>query len=1091
MHENKDDLDNDEYSKNDATCDPDSTLPCRCPTRSYPDPPQKLPFPAIPENREKLEKYILEWGAAGPFNTCTKQPMPETAGPPMHIFTKPNAVPLCIRKPRPVPIHWRELVKSGLDADVRRGVIEKVPLDTPDTWCSPMVIRPKKNGKIRRTIDLSALTKASIRETHHTRSPNKVVCSVPAKTLKTTLDCADGYHGVPLAKEDRHKTTFITEYGRFRYCRCPQGHGSSNDGYTKRTDQILEECPRCQGQPTQQDYEKIVDDILVWSTDLETAFFRITTLLAHCHRNGMVFHKSKFNFAKPEVQFAGFVVGWDSIRPTPEYMDAILAFPRPNNISEVRSWFGLINQVAYCFSKGRAMQPFRHLLSSKEQFEWTDELTEAFNQSKEEIVKLVEKGVATFDPTKPTCLRPDWSKAGIGWILQQKTCSCRDLSPTCCPSGWALVLAGGRFCSKAESNYAPTEGEALAVVVALEQARYYTLGCPTLLVLTDHKPLVGIFNNKELGAIENPKLQKLKERSMWWKFTVHYTPGDKQFAADAISRRKIPVYLISADENDDVELLYDAQQKLHQVQETEVTATVLATSTPPVITWDVLEKETYSDEVLQSLKRQILSGFPPNQTDLPTELKPYFKFRLGLHLIEDIIAYKERIVIPENLRTRILQILHSGHSGVSSMINRAEQSIFWPGITNDIAQIRYSCLTCIKNAPSLAAGTPNAPPEPQYPFQSIVCDFFALNGHNYLVIADRFSGWISVFYIDKNDFDSSSLASKLREYFHTFNVPEELSSDGGPQLTASPVQNLLKHYGINHRLSSAYFPHSNMRAELAVKTSKRLIRDNTDSRGSLNTDAFVRAILQLRNTPHADTQLSPAQMVFGRQLRDFLPVIPYKYRPRQEWSLLASHREQAVATRMQLDGARLAQGSKHHLPLPLGSRVAIQNQTGRFPKKWDKVGTVIENKSHDQVLVLVDGSRRITLRNRRFLKPILHSVNPPNSSVGLMVDHTPSKPPVIVKPNVPVISPEHDLSPSPIPVSSFPSKEPPDVQEVSHEDSENDDTIANPTTEQIGNETDERISPKLRKVRKIPREVWITAKDVKNVDGQSTGGHIK
>ena len=84
-----------------------------------------------------------------------------------------------------------------------------------------MVIALKKDGRVRRTVDVSALTKAGIRETHHTRSPFKVVCSVPKNMLKTTLDCVDGYHSVPVAVEDRHKMTFITEDGRYEYLRAP------------------------------------------------------------------------------------------------------------------------------------------------------------------------------------------------------------------------------------------------------------------------------------------------------------------------------------------------------------------------------------------------------------------------------------------------------------------------------------------------------------------------------------------------------------------------------------------------------------------------------------------------------------------------------------------------------------------------------------------------------------------------------------------------------------------------------------------------------------------------------------------------------
>ena len=80
-------------------------------------------------------------------------------------------------------------------------------------------------------------------------------------------------------------------------------------------------------------------------------------------------------------------------------------------------------------------------------------------------------------------------------------------------------------------------------------------------------------------------------------------------------------------------------------------------------------------------------------------------------------------------------------------------------------------------------------------------------------------------------------------------------------------------------MSSAYFPHSNLRAETAVKTAKRLIRDNTASDGTPNWDKVFRAIMNHRNTPDAEWKLSPAQLLFGRPVRDFLPIKLNQYSP--------------------------------------------------------------------------------------------------------------------------------------------------------------------------------------------------------------------
>ena len=81
------------------------------------------------------------------------------------------------------------------------------------------------------------------------------------------------------------------------------------------------------------------------------------------------------------------------------------------------------------------MSPLRHLLSPQNEYVWNQELIDAFEKSKEEIIEAVKKGVKAFDPKRITCLATDWSKAGIGFCLLQKTCSCSDITPVCCPNG--------------------------------------------------------------------------------------------------------------------------------------------------------------------------------------------------------------------------------------------------------------------------------------------------------------------------------------------------------------------------------------------------------------------------------------------------------------------------------------------------------------------------------------------------------------------------------------------------------------------------------------------------------------------------------
>ena len=103
---------------------------------------------------------------------------------------------------------------------------------------------------------------------------------------------------------------------------------------------------------------------------------------------------------------------------------------------------------------------------------------------------------------------------------------------------------------------------------------------------------------------------------------------------------------------------------------------------------------------------------PDSSNELQKEFRNYHKYRHGLEVVDGVVTYKRRLVIPRMLRGRILETLHAAHQGVSGMINRAEQSVFWPHITTDIERMRARCITCVRNSPSQPAGKPVAPPSP-------------------------------------------------------------------------------------------------------------------------------------------------------------------------------------------------------------------------------------------------------------------------------------------------------------------------------------------------------------------------------------------
>ena len=101
------------------------------------------------------------------------------SGPPLRLMINKEVTPVAHHSPIPVPLNWQEEVKAALDADVRLGVLEKVPVGNPVTWCHRMVVCAKKNGKPRRTVDFQSLNIHAARETHHSPSPFHQARGVP------------------------------------------------------------------------------------------------------------------------------------------------------------------------------------------------------------------------------------------------------------------------------------------------------------------------------------------------------------------------------------------------------------------------------------------------------------------------------------------------------------------------------------------------------------------------------------------------------------------------------------------------------------------------------------------------------------------------------------------------------------------------------------------------------------------------------------------------------------------------------------------------------------------------------------------------
>ncbi|XP_045111712.1 uncharacterized protein LOC123504872 [Portunus trituberculatus] len=475
----------------------------------------------------------------------------------------------------------------------------------------------------------------------------------------------------------------------------------------------------------------------------------------------------------------------------------------------------------------------------------------------------------------------DWCKDGIGFVVMQQYCSCpKATAPLCCKGGWRLALCGSRHLTPAETGYAPMEGEALAVAWCLHKARLF-----------------------------------------FW--------GKHNAAANFLSR--YPVAKCTPDEMD-------------EDQDVDITAVISAATVAALdlsgcatIDEEMVLQVALEDPTYQSLVSRVSSGdWRPHKSQEPACLRPFYGVWDRLAVSRGLVTYTYglgyvQLVILEALRQRVAASLHTSHQGVDSMLRRARQAVYWPGMEGDLQYHRATCNSCNISVPSQPPEPLILTPPPDYLFQQTVADLLQLGGQTYLVYADRLTGWLEVAHLPSGA-SSGKIMKHLRDIFSRWGAPKRLSTDG---------------------------------AEAAVKTAKQILRDNTGPSGSLDNDKVSLALLQYFNTLLRKGNISPAQLTTGRQLRDGVPTAKQNYRVNQEWQQTLEQREIQMAQRhkeIRWQSAGQHRRRRHLLP---GARVWVQDHT---TKAWSKSGTVVEVHPYRQYAVRMDGSGRISLRTRGHLK---------------------------------------------------------------------------------------------------------------------------
>ena len=557
------------------------------------------------------------------YNDLFKPGLGKVGGVTAKLYLKPDEKPKFCR-PRTVPYAAKSKIKDEINRQVDDGILEPVSFSE---WATPVVPVLKKDGSVRLCGDYKVtLNQATLTETYTLPRIDDILASLAGGTAFTKLDLAHAYQQVMLDEKSKRMATITTHKGLYQVNRsCIKSTGCPSVSPPLHPCSRVNESWRLYFK----DFSRYSStyDILVTGWNLDEHLQNLEAVLARLHKSGFRLKREKCAFFLPSVDFLGHRITASGIQPSPDKVKAVQEAPTPQDVSQLKSFIGLVNYDGkFLPDLSNLLAPLHRLMQKDAKWSWGAEQAQAFREVKRMLTS--DCLLVQFDPDWELLLAWDASPYGVGAVHSHRG-----------PDGKEQPVAFASLSlNLAEKNYSQLEKEGLAIVFAVKKFHQFLFGRP-FTITSDHKPLQHLLKpSNAVSTMASARMQRWALLLSGYDYSISYKPGEQHANADSLSRLPLP---------ESPESFSLPPETIHLMQQLDASP----------VTSDLIKRMTGQDPLLSKVRDLVLQG---GSYPTPEVVKPYHKYWNELSVHAGCLLRGSRAVVPPQARAKVVELMHEG-----------------------------------------------------------------------------------------------------------------------------------------------------------------------------------------------------------------------------------------------------------------------------------------------------------------------------------------------------------------------------------------------------------------------------------------------